>query len=387
MNIFLIGIVKFLAPIQLFILFFSDLFFKAIFLNKKNKIVIGVHEIASNISHLSNVFENSISVNFNPNKFYNHNYDFSLNVENNYLRYALTFFYGPILLGYLMNISNNFVYIWETGFLINRGMEFKFLKRRGKKLILFFCGDDIRSPKLSFEYSDKLGVDNFLSYVNYDLDKQEKRVKENAEIADQYADLIFNFPICQISYLNKKTYYNPYIYNSKGFSNSVEKYDNIDKYRIVHAPSNPLIKGTMLVRAAIKKLMIQGYKIEYIEIQNKLNLEVVKELKKSHIVLNQFHGLGYAIGLFGVEALANSNCLLTSFSTEKLENDNIYSKLNEACVNTRYWEVYDKLKLLLDNPHQIKEYAVSGYNFAYENFEVNNARKFYNRVFNELIDN
>ncbi|MDB9911153.1 hypothetical protein OAC88_03330, partial [Flavobacteriaceae bacterium] len=95
MNIFLIGIVKFLAPIQLFILFFSDLFFKAIFLNKKNKIVIGVHEIASNISHLSNVFENSISVNFNPNKFYNHNYDFSLNVENNYLRYALTFFYGP----------------------------------------------------------------------------------------------------------------------------------------------------------------------------------------------------------------------------------------------------------------------------------------------------
>lgn len=384
MKNFLFSLFTFFAPLQEFFLFLSYFFFRNIFLKKKKNMVIGVHEISLNIFNLSKLFENSVSVNLNPNKFYNSEYDYSLNVANNYLRYFLNFFYGPFILGYLMNISNNFLYIWEKGFLLDRDKEFRFLKARNKKLILMFCGDDIRSPKLSFEYSNSKDVDNFLNYTTQDLQKQEIKVKLNARIADQYADVIFNFPICQISYLKKETFFFPYMYDSKNFNLLSNKFENINSFRIVHAPSNPLVKGTMLVRSAIKKLNILGYKIEYIELQNKSNSDVIDELKKSHIVLNSFYGLGYTIGQFGVEALANTNCLLTSFNSEKLEEDNLYSELDQICINTKYWEVFDKLKFLLDNPQEIKKIAIKGYHFAYNNFEYKNSKRHYDKILKDF---
>jgi len=35
---------------------------------------------------------------------------------------------------------------------------------------------------------------------------------------------------------------------------------------------------------------------------------------------------------------------------------------------TKYWEVHDNLKFLLDNPHKIKYYANNGYYYAYNNY-------------------
>ena len=54
-----------------------------------------------------------------------------------------------------MNVSKVFFYVWDEGFLIERSRT-KVFKTKKKKL-LFFCGDDIRSPKLSLEYSNKEG--------------------------------------------------------------------------------------------------------------------------------------------------------------------------------------------------------------------------------------
>ena len=97
MKNFLFSLFTFFAPLQEFFLFLSYFFFRNIFLKKKKNMVIGVHEISLNIFNLSKLFENSVSVNLNPNKFYNSEYDYSLNVANNYLRYFLNFFYGPFI--------------------------------------------------------------------------------------------------------------------------------------------------------------------------------------------------------------------------------------------------------------------------------------------------
>ena len=384
----ILNIVKGLVYIQIPILFISDLIFQVYKPIKKIDFIIGVHEISSNIYNLKKVINKSKSVNLNPNKYYDYQYDYGLNIKNKYFRFLINLFYSPFLLGYLCNKTNKFIYIWDKGFLIDRSLEFKFLKSKDKKIILFFCGDDIRSPKLSLEYSDNLGVENFLHFVQYDLDIQEKKVKKTAIISDKYGDLIFNFPICQKSYLKKRTYFPTYIYNPRRFNFLDGKFKNIKKFKIVHAPSNPNVKGTNLVREAINQLIVEGYKINYIELQERSNIEVLNELKESHIVLNSFYGLGYTIGTFGVEALANCNCLLTSICSETtyFGNSIILSELNNVCVNTKYWEIQDKLKNLLDNPRKVERYAYLGYNFALENFEYSKAQKYYESIFDKELN-
>lgn len=59
--------------------------------------------------------------------------------------------------------------------------------------------------------------------------------------------------------------------------------------RILHSPSNPVVKGTDVIREVINKLKKKGYKIEYIEIINKPNEEVIKELIHCDFVIDQVY--------------------------------------------------------------------------------------------------
>lgn len=351
--------------------------------SKKN-FIIGTHEIAGNIKNLSMCLDDVYSVCLRPNHFYNYKYNFQLFFKNKILALIEKLLIGPLLLGYLMNVSKVFLYVWDEGFLIERSLELKYLKQKEKKIILLFCGDDVRSPKLSLEYSNKRGLENFLNYQpKLNLIKQEKKVKRNALYADLYADLIFNYPICQISYLKKPTYYFPYMYPRNKFFKNLSKFNDLKKIKIVHAPSDPLGKGTPLFRAAIKKLILMGYNFEYIELINKNNNEVLDELKSSHIVLNSLYGLGSTLGLFSIEALANTNCLLISHYVNTNEKTSFIKESRGAFMNTKYWEVFNNLKFLLDNPNEVKKIALNGYDYALKFFEYSNAKKYYHQVFKE----
>ena len=300
--------------------------------------IFGTTEIANNLENLSSTFENSKVVCFYRNRFYSHNnYDYEIYFNNIYLRILIIFIYGPLLLGFLMNKSENFFYIWNKGFLFNRKFEFSFLKNKNKKLILFYCGSEIRSPVLSMNYTNSRGIDNHLNYVDENINRiQDKKVEIEASLADQYADLIFNAKLDQISYIKKKVYASPYSYPKSKFNSNTEKFNFEKPILIVHAPSSPIFKGTQLVRAAIKKLELQGYNFEYIELINKPNEEVVTILSRSHIVLNQFYGHGNGIGLLGVEAMANMNCLMMSINDD-YDNENV--NINDVIFNTKYWEI------------------------------------------------
>jgi hypothetical protein len=145
--------------------------------------VIGVSEIANNISNLKNTLNPSVSVALDKNIYYNSTYDYSINIKNKYFNFIIRIFYGPLLLGYLVNKNSHFLYIWYTGFLLDREYEFEFLKSKNKKIVCMFVGDDIRSIKLSLAFTKKLNIDNFVEYVGsqnsyyltekYDNDKKK----------------------------------------------------------------------------------------------------------------------------------------------------------------------------------------------------------------------
>lgn len=382
--------------LQIFLLLITYYFFKLIALvekifkkskNNSCRWVIGVREIANTIYFLGQVLKPSITVCLYENIFYNNNYNFIINHSNYKLNYILRIFYGPILFGYLVSKNTHFWYLWTDGFLKNRKYELQFLKLKGKVIIFSFVGNDIRSPKKMLELIKRLSYDHYINYYSstspqFLTEQYENEKVKIAALADEYADLIFSCPVDQISYLKKKQYFFPYIYPEDRFFYNEKKFENLSlkKLKILHAPSNPIIKGTPLVRAAIKKLKMEGYDFEYIELQNVNNQIVLEELKTTHIVLNQFYA--FVPGLFGIEALANHCCVL--MSADPIIEKNLPQNFQDSWVITKYWEIYDNLKYLLENLNLIKYYADKGFEYAFTNFNSDNAK---NYIFSVLKQN
>ena len=366
---------------QQFLLFFN--FYFLFFEDKTHKVVIGVDEVANQTQLLKNIFKNNaISVNFTVNKFYKSNvYDYSIQTQNRLFRRIIKLFYGPYLLAKLSNQADVFIYFWYTGFCNNRELDYKYLKKKNKKIVCIFLGSDIRSYSLTKQFHDKNAFDCASNYIQIDLADNDKRVKQTAFLADKYADLIFNYEKDQMSYLTSKLFTMPYMIYDKFLTCHLNKFDNLHKVVIVHAPSNPILKGTPIVRAAIKKLEIEGYNFEYIELINKSNSEVLKTLEKSHIVINEFYA--YIPGLFTIEGMAKCNAVITSS-----EYDGFPQGAEEAWFKTNYWEVYDNVKYLLDNKNEIKRYAKNGFEFVKNNYTEEKVREFYINTFYEhnIID-
>ena len=347
--------------LQIPILYFSYYFFFLFraFIQKK-KFVIGTDEIGKNIYDIGSALNDSTTVCLRKNKQHDLKYDFSINIDNKFLRFFYSIFYGPVLLGYLSNKANIFFYIWSRGFLLNRNFDFKFLKSKNKKIICVFLGSDIRSLTLKLNYMKNKNLDTGESYFKKIFDNRYDEEKKNIAIsADTYADLIFSSPVDNMSYLRSKQYFWKLITGKEFFYKKEKKLTN-SKIKILHAPTNMMFKGTPLVRAAIKKLQMENYVFDYVELQNTKNKTVLEHLKTTDIVLNQFYSFIPAV--FGIEAMA-SNCAVLMSADPSIDNDIIEDSEN-AWLITRYWEIYDNLKYLLDNPDKIKFYADKGHEYA-----------------------
>jgi hypothetical protein len=292
-------------------------------------------------------------------------------IKLRYLRYLVRIIYSPILLGYLCHKVNGIFYVAGSGFLLTefdgRDYESRFLKARGLKIVSFFCGSEIRSLRLMDELSAKLGRDVITTYQKIVVQElasefQEELRKKLAISTDRYADFIFTAPTDQISYIQRPTY--PFInfYPDSDFKRNDAKFLAMNRVKVVHAPSSPLIKGTPLVRAAVKKLQLEGYDFEYRELIGVGNSVVLDALSQAHVVLNEFYA--FVPGQFGVEAMA-SHCALVTSADERIETS-LSPGANAAWMVTEYWNIYDNLKRLLDHPALIRHYADAGFAWASE---------------------
>lgn len=335
--------------------------------------VVGLDEVAANVHNISRALGSSLSVSMSRHPFYSFHYDYSLpaHISQRYLRYLVRVVYSPILFGYLCRKTKGFFYVAGSGFLLTeldgRGFEFAFLKKRGIRVACFFCGSEIRSLRLMKSLSEKMGRDVISTYQTFvvkgfDADHLEAFRMKLAASADKYADHIFNAPVDQISYIHRTVHPFMYFYPDDGFRRKDEKFLNLGRVKIVHGPSSPLIKGTPLVRAAIKKLQLEGYDFEYRELIGISNSDVLVALSDAHIVLNEFYA--FVPGQFGVEAMA-SHCALITSADDRIETT-LPSGANAAWMVTEYWNIYDNLKRMLDNPALIRQYADAGFAWAIE---------------------
>jgi hypothetical protein len=332
--------------------------------------VVGPTETASMVHQIAEAVPRSFSVCFGASTFYAFRYDYmDKPITSKRLRSWHKLLVGPLLLGRLIVEARGFLFVGAAGFLTDledqRNFEFRYLKRRGRKLAIYWCGSEIRSPRLMRELEDSMDLPNIFTYVTmlsskYASDAHERMLRRRAEAADRYADVMFDFPADQKSYLTRHREPFFYLMPEDRFAHRPEKFDDPSPLVITHATTSPIIKGTQLVRAAIAELRSAGYEFEYRELIGLDNSEVLTNLAESHIALNQF--FGFTTTVFGVEAMA-AQCVLLSSSDGSIETS-LPPGQNEAVVVTKHWQLYDNLKRLLDHPEDLRRQAVAGQDWA-----------------------
>lgn len=342
--------------------------------------VVGPQEIASMASRIAALVPGSYSAILWRDPLFDFSYDAAVPQRFGSRAQRLwQLIAGPVLLGSLAAVSEGFIYLGQLGFLESyvdeREREFAFLKRRGVRVVCYFVGSDIRSPALLRELAGRTGVDNLGTQLAvadplYATDAYEAQKRRIAQVADTYADRIFSASVDQLSYLERPTLPITYFYPDDAFApDDGDKFDGMEVPVLVHAPTNLIIKGTAAVRAAVERLRAEGFRFEYVELNGVANHEVGRQLRRAHIVLNQFYA--FIPGVFGIEGLAN-RCVVMMSADETIEPD-LPRGSNSCWVVTRHDEVYDNLRRLLEHPELLAPLAAAGQQWARDNVSFSQA--------------
>ncbi|WP_274363650.1 glycosyltransferase [Paenibacillus thermotolerans] len=114
---------------------------------------------------------------------------------------------------------------------------------------------------------------------------------------------------------------------------------------VIHAPTNPLFKGTSFIEEALEQLRDEGVSFRYQRIENLSNVEALKYYREADIVVDQI--LCGTYGLFAVEAMSMGKPVI-GFIREDLKGlfpeeppiisadpDHIYSVLKEVITEPK----------------------------------------------------
>ena len=323
------------------------------------------------VSHIAAALPDAVSVVHRAHPFYNARYVHVIQHAESRIEKYRRLYGGPILLAWLLHRARGVIYIGSAGFLLNgvdeREFEFSFIKRRGRKVVCCFTGNDIRSPVLMRRLALQMGTPNLGSMLAeldpvFNTDEYDATRKRRAEVADAYADEIFNARVDQLSYITRPTHPFLYFYPDADFADSLEKFEGVQRFTIVHAPSQPVLKGTSHVRAAIDRLRAERDDFEYRELIDVSNADVLSTLDEAHIALNEFYS--FVPGVFGIEAMARTCVMLTS-ADPAIETD-LGPDAATAWIVTPVDRIYQELSALLDDPERMRRQARAGFEWARE---------------------
>lgn len=335
--------------------------------------VVGPEDIALMATHIAEALPNSYTAIHARNPFYAVEYDSVIQTDSTALGGRLAvwrrLYGGPILLAWLVNRARGFIYVGGGAFLEGyhdeREFEFSFIRAHGRRLVCYFTGNDIRSPKLSQQRAEETGRPNIGSILatidpafaapGYD---DARRLR--AQVSERHAEAIFTARVDQIGYLEGPTHPFLYFYPDAQFMATTTKFDRTDRIIVVHAPSNPLLKGTDAVREAMTRIVAEDPRVEYRELIGVPHEQVLAALDEAHIALNEFYAS--VPGVFGVEAMARRCVLVTSadVADEPDLGEDAAGAWAVADVDT----LYSVVTGILDHPEDMAAQADLGWRWA-----------------------
>jgi glycosyltransferase involved in cell wall biosynthesis len=179
------------------------------------------------------------------------------------------------------------VYIFGFGTsILPYNIDMPILKVLGKKVIsILGHGSEARPPYIDAN-SDQYPE---LSYIRQLAERRKRRVCFH----QKYASFVIGAPFSTAHFANQ-LFINWFAIGlpiSKTIDSTIKCTDDsrARKIRIVHAPSNPTVKGSPKIIQAIDNLQNRGYDIEFVLIHGKTNREVLEEVAKCDLVVDQIY--------------------------------------------------------------------------------------------------
>lgn len=205
----------------------------------------------------------------------------------------------PLFLWCLVSFD---VFVFSFGFSFFSLYDLPILKFFNKKIIFQFHGSDSRPP-----FIDGPFLKNKETINEQDV-TQIKRKRRQIDRINRYATVIIDTPTA--GHFHSRPFVN---WMDIGIPTTLPEHDvrpghGDDRIvRILHAPSDPIIKGTGEIRGCIEELRRElepaGYEIEYVEITGRPHAEVLRELDNCDIVIDQIYA-DYGMPGFASEAAA-----------------------------------------------------------------------------------
>jgi hypothetical protein len=146
--------------------------------------------------------------------------------------------------------------------------------------------------------------------------------------------------------------------------------------KILHAPSDPEIKGTNFVNDAIQILKNKNLNFEFSILSNVSNREILNQLKDTDILIDQ---PSTWIGRLGMEACASGCCVIGGNQNKYIgiyDSPVIQFETNSANLAIQLENLINDIDFLQEKMNSC--YAFWKNNYSYESFTI---------YFNQIINN
>lgn len=221
----------------------------------------------------------------------NHDRDLKLSQYHVFQRLFITF---KLFCQCLKSYDLFHFYLGKSFFIWN--LDLPVLKLFGKKMVMTYCGSDIRLFK-----DVELKRNPYAGRLNYQTNSQrfdnlkKTRMWWHNLWIDKFFAIRSNYANACIVIPKEKVVKDIYINNTMDIHKRRPRFRTHDTPLIVHAPHKPEIKGTVYVEKAIDELRREGLSFHYRRIQNTPNDEAQRIYhEEADIIVDQLY-----IGSFG----------------------------------------------------------------------------------------
>jgi hypothetical protein len=205
-----------------------------------------------------------------------------------------------LLFGWAIANHDVFIFGFNSSF-IDGHKDLPILRRLGKKVIFQFHGSDSRPP-----YIDGSVMASDRGFSIADCIRMTEKKKRVVSTIDRWADVVVDTPTQGhlherelILWMRVGLPCRP-IGAPELLAEPLAAVPGAP-VRILHSPSHPLAKGTDQIRRAIEALKARGVPLELIEISGRPHAEVLAELARCDLVIDQLYA-DYGMPGFATEA-------------------------------------------------------------------------------------
>jgi len=182
------------------------------------------------------------------------------------------------------------VFIFSSGNTLLSLTELPLLKRLGKKVVFVFHGSDSRPPYLNGRIINQASGD-----LGAHLAREARRIKRMTSWVQRHADVVIDNPLSgqfhERAFVNWFRIGMPYAIEPRFAAAAAQAplAKPGEPLRVVHAPSDPVTKGSPLIERAIERARERGLAIDFIQIEGRPNSEVLAELARCDFVIDELY--------------------------------------------------------------------------------------------------